>query len=310
MNVLVTGGTGFVGREVVAQLLAAGHRPTLLVRSRQGPKSARIPQGAVGIEGSLFDVEHLDNQLLPIDAVVHCVGIISEVRDQTFERIHVEATGHLVAAAVRAGVGRFVHISALGTRKDAVSRYHRTKWAAEELVRGSGLGWTILRPSLIYGPDDKFINLFARMSRWSPVLPVMGSGQGLMQPVAVETVAQAAARALTEPGAVGRTFDLCGRERLTFDEVLDVILEVTGRRRWKWHLPMPLARLQAAMFEWSFPTLLGQAPPLNRDQLIMLQENNIGDPEPAATLFRSDIQPFKDGIRGFCGSAPRRRGGA
>jgi NADH dehydrogenase len=293
VNVFVTGGTGFVGREVVARLLAAGHCPTLLQRRHPAP----TPEGAQGVLADLFDTDSIAKHLLSADAVVHCVGIISEVRDQTFERVHIEATRHLVAAATRAGVRRFVHISALGTRPNAVSRYHRSKWEAEGLIRASGLDWTILRPSLIYGRHDQFTNLFARLSRWSPVIPVMGSGRGLLQPVAVEVVATAAVRALTTPGAVGGTFDLCGRERMTFLAVLDAILEVTGRRRWKWPIPMPVARLQAAVLEWLFPVFLGQAPPLNRDQLVMLQEDNVGDPEPAAKLFGLRFESFRDGLR-------------
>ncbi|PYK98025.1 MAG: hypothetical protein DME19_14010, partial [Verrucomicrobia bacterium] len=172
----------------------------------------------------------------------------------------------------------------------------RSKWAAEEMVRRSGLAWTMFRPSIIYGPNDGFVNLFARIAKFSPVLPVMGSGKSRLQPVAVEEVAACFVRALQEPRSAGRTFDLCGNEVFTLEELLDLILEVRGRKRMKLHVPWPLARCQAAFLEFVFPRLLGRAPPLNRDQLIMLQEDNVGDPKPAMELFGLKPTSFREGI--------------
>lgn len=190
-------------------------------------------------------------------------------------------------------------MSALGTRPNARSRYHQTKWAAEEEVRNSGLDFTIFRPSLIYGPEDDFVNLFARMARWSPVLPVMGSGSARLAPILVAEVARGFVGALNHPAAVGRTFDLCGTETLTFPEILRTILRVMNRRRWLVHAPLGLARVQAATLEFAFGTLLGKPPPLNRDQIIMLQEDNVGDPAPAQSLFGLRTTTFADGIRAF-----------
>ncbi|MFM7816561.1 MAG: complex I NDUFA9 subunit family protein, partial [Verrucomicrobiota bacterium] len=133
-------------------------------------------------------------------------------------------------------------------------------------VRASGLDWTIFRPSLIYGPGDGFVGLFARMAEWSPVLPVIGTGQSRVQPVAVEDVGHCFASAPTTPAAVGRTFDLCGPRSYPFDRVIRMILEATGRHRGVVHLPLPIARLQAGILESVFPRILDQAPPLNRDR--------------------------------------------
>lgn len=298
MKVLVTGGTGFVGRAVLAALTEAGHGVRVLVRR---PDSARVRElvGRFGVEpvtGDVLAPERLRAAVSGCEAVIHLVGIISEVGRNTFENAHTEATQNVVAAARAGGVGRLVHMSALGTRPDAVSRYHQTKWAAEEAVRGSELAWTIFRPSLIYGAEDQFTNRFARLARWSPVLPVPGSGRGRLQPVSVEAVALAFVRALGEPAAIGRTFDLCGPERLTFEEVLDAILAATGRRRWKVHVPLGLARGAARVLEGVFPRLLGQGAPLNRDQLVMLQEDNVGDPSPANELFRLPVETFREGL--------------
>src|SRR5690606_6225354 len=183
-----------------------------------------------------------------------------------------------------AGVRRFIHMSALNTRPDAPSRYHRTKWAAEEYVRGSGLDWTIFRPSLIESPHGGFAELFRRMSRWLPAVPVIGNGQSLVQPIGLEKVAKAFAGALEGPASIGRTFDLCGPERLTFEELVRRILDGTGRRRAIVHIPRPIAMAQAVVLERVFP-MVGMAPPLNRDQILMLEEDNVGDGEPANRLF-------------------------
>jgi NADH dehydrogenase len=295
MRVFVTGGTGFVGRAILARLAGRGHPARALVRSGRQPRA-----GLPGVEwaaGALLDGAGLVPLLRGCDAVIHLVGIISEAGPQTFERIHTEGTRSVVGAAQRAGVARFIHMSALGTRPGAASRYHRTKWAAEEIVRGSGLAWTIFRPSLIYGPGDGFTNLFARLSRWSPVLPVMGAGTARLQPVGVGAVSQAFVGALERPESTGRTYDLAGAERLTFNEVLAVILAALGRRRFMLHLPLPLARAQAALLETVCPALLRRPPPLNRDQILMLQEDNVGEPAPADALFGLRHEPFGEALR-------------
>ncbi len=292
MNVLVSGGSGFVGCEIVRQLVAAGHRVRVLSRGFR-----RLDPAVRSVRGSVLDTGSLPEACAGCDAVVHLVGIISEIGGQTFERVHVDGTRNILAAARAAGVPRFIHMSALGTRPDAVARYHRTKWAAEESVRASGLDWTLFRPSLVFGPGDHFVGLFARISRWSPVLPVMGDGQALLQPVAVDEVARCFVGALTEPRSIGRTFDLCGSERLSFDAVLDAILAATGRHRMKLHIPLPIARLQAAVMEVVFPRVFRRPSPLNRDQLIMLSEDNVGDPVPASQMFRYRPTGLRAGLR-------------
>jgi NADH dehydrogenase len=187
-------------------------------------------------------------------------------------------------------------MSALGTRPNAASRYHQTKWAAEELVRHSGLEWTIFRPSLIYGPQDQFINLFAKIIRLSPVVPLLGDPRVRFQPVSVEAVAAAFAGSLGEARPFGQTYDLCGPEDLTLAEIVDQIQAVLGKQRKKLHVPLGLARCQAACLELLFPHLLRKAPPLNRDQLLMLQEEHVGNPQRANELFKLPPVSFREGI--------------
>jgi uncharacterized protein YbjT (DUF2867 family) len=294
MKVFLTGGTGFVGREVVRQLHSAGHTIRLLTRTRSG--ASGTGEFLETYPGDITNPASLDGALEGFDAVIHLVGIISEVGDASFENIHIRGTRSILAAAKRSGVSRFIHMSALGTRENAVSRYHQTKWAAEEAVRHSGLESTVFRPSLIYGQGDQFINLFARLVRLSPVVPLLGRPGALLQPVAVESVARAFVGALTRPASISGTYDLCGAKRMTLRELVEAIETAMGRRRWNVQVPMPVARVQASFLEWFYPALFKKAPPLNRDQLQMLQEDNIGDPEPANQLFDLPARKFAEDI--------------
>jgi NADH dehydrogenase len=301
MRILVTGATGFVGREIVPQLHEAGHSIRILARRRTSPRvqEAITRYGAEVHPGDVLDATSLDGAVNGMEAVIHLVGIISEVGASTFENVHMRGTGNIVTAARQSGARRFLHMSALGTRPNAASHYHQTKWAAEELVRHSGLGFTIFRPSLIYGPQDQFINLFARIIRLSPVVPLMGSPRARFQPVSVQAVAAAFARSLGEPKAIGQTYDLCGPETLTLSEIVDRIMEVLQRRRLKLQVPLGLARCQAAFLEFVFRRVLRKASPLNRDQLLMLQEDNVGNPQPANELFGLRPVPLREGVAAY-----------
>ena len=249
--------------------------------------------------GNVLDSESLRDAFSGIEAVIHLVGIISEIGDQTFENVHVRGTRNVVFAAQDANVGHFIHMSALGARPGARSRYHQTKWQAEEQVRQSGLGWTVFRPSIIYGPGDGFMNLLAAIIRYSPIVPILGGGKTKFQPVPVKSVGTAFVKALGEPRAIGETYDLCGPETFTFDELVDEILSIQGKHRMKLHVPAGVARLQAAVLEWVFPKVMRQPPPLNRDQLLMLQEDNVGNPQPANALFGLKPVSFREGAGAY-----------
>lgn len=299
MKVLLTGGTGFVGSAVLERLCADGHEVVLLARHPDSASSLQANQRHANVSVVAGDILKPDTLVAAIngcDAVVHLVGIIAEAGPATFERIHHEGTRNVVEATRNSGVQRFVHMSALGTRPDAVARYHRSKWEAEECVRSSGLAWTLFRPSIIYGPGDGFVNLFVKMARWLPVMPVMGDGENQFQPVPVTDVAKCFSASLCLEESIGECFDLCGPQRLSFVEVLRTILRVTGRNRSLVHIPLPLARVQASAFEFVYRTVLRKPPPLSHDQLIMLQEDNVGNPEWANTLFNLQPEPFATGI--------------
>lgn len=293
--VFVTGSTGFVGRAVVEALLAHGHRVRCLVRPGSEPRLAPR-EGVEAVAGDVTTPAGLAAAVRGADAVVHLVGIIRERRGRgvTFERLHTEATRHVLAAAQAAGAQRLVHMSALGTRAGAGSRYHQTKWAAEEAVRASGLDWTIFRPSVIFGPGDGFVTLVARLVRWFPIVPVIGDGRNRFQPVAVETVAAGFARAIERPASVGRVFEVGGPRPYTFDEILDEVGAALGRPRVpKLHHPVGLMAPLVRLLE-GIPTF-----PLSSDQLLMLGEDNTCDPAPFLGAF--DLAPidFATGIRAY-----------
>jgi len=298
MKVFVTGGTGFVGGEIVHELHQAGHSVRILVRrASSAPIVEDQDRNKTDLHiGNILNTNCLQGALAGIDAVIHLVGIISEVGQSTFENVHVRGARNVIAAAQQQGVSRFVHMSALGTRPHATSRYHQTKWIAEEMLRRSGLNYTIFRPSLIFGPRDHFVNLFAKIIRLSPIVPILGRRDAKFQPVAIESVAAAFANSLTKSESIGQTYDLAGPQTFTMSEIIDQILATVNRNRLKLRVPAAMARLQAAFLEFLFPKILRKPAPLNHDQLVMLQEDNVGNPQPANDLFALKLVSFREGI--------------
>jgi NADH dehydrogenase len=291
MKIFIAGGTGFVGGHLTAELLKRGHELVLLSHGRSISQQA----GVSFVQGDVTDQESYLPAVKGCDAMVNLVGIIREfpARGITFERLHVEATANMVAAAQRSGVLRYLQMSALGTRLDAVSAYHQTKWRGEELVRGSGLAWTIFRPSLIFGPEDAFVNMLAANLRLAPIMPTMGDGTYRLQPIHADDVARCYADALEKPETVGQVYELCGQDRLTYRELLDVIAEALGKGH-PWKPALPLAVMQPII-----KILQGiSAFPITSDQLQMLLEENICNGSWRETFPFEPIR-FQEGIRAY-----------
>jgi uncharacterized protein YbjT (DUF2867 family) len=284
-KVLVTGGSGFVGRYIIRELVAGGYVPSCLVRSPEKLLSVLAPEQQPTLQvvvGDVFDSYALEEGARGCSAAIHLIGIIDEQpgRGVTFERMHVDATRVVMEACSRAGIRRYVHMSALGTRPLAVSRYHRTKWTAEELVRGSGLDWTIFRPSLIHGPDGEFMqmmNFFCTHPFRVPVLPYFGNGRALVQPISVLDVAECFVKSLAMPETVGQTFDLAGPDRFTWRELYDLCAQAfVGHRRLKLGIPTPLAKLTAKTIVPRLPAWL-MPYKYNVSQVQMSQEDSTSD---------------------------------
>ncbi len=301
MKVFVTGGTGFVGRELVQQLVAAGHEPVCLVRPGS---EGKLPdcQGLTARLGDVTAPASLDGALRGCQAVIHLVGIIRELaaRGQTFDRLHRQGTANMVAAAETQRIVRFVHMSSNGVKEDAATDYYRSKWQAEQVLRRSGLRWTIFRPSVIFGAEDDFCNRLAELIRRLPVVPVIGDGRYRIAPVAVEDVAAGFVAALQLPASEQQVYHVCGRDSYTFNELLDRIGSALGCRRVrKAHHPLLLVRPLIA----SLQTLPGF--PLTSDQLTMLLAGNVCDPRHWTDTFGIEPRPFAAAIRQQLATSPR-----
>jgi uncharacterized protein YbjT (DUF2867 family) len=292
-RIFVTGATGFVGHAVVRALLAHGFLVRCLVR----PGSEALLKGFESIDrvpGDVLEPDGLSPSVEGCAAVIHLVGIIREQRASgvTFDRLHTQATANMLGVARQAGVKRYIQMSAVGTRSGAVSRYHRTKWQAEEVVRASALDWTIIRPSLIFGPGDEFISVLARMIRRLPAVPVLGDGQYQVQPVGVEQVAEGFARALRLPMTVAQTYEVGGPEAYRFVDLLDKIGSALGLPRVrKVHVPLGLIKTMTRSFGW-LPFF-----PVTMDQLIMLEEGNVTDPSRFYADFGITPEPIAVGLK-------------
>lgn len=296
-RVFVTGATGFVGRSVIHALRTEGYGVRCLVR--RGSEADLRGFGAIErVEGNVLVPGTLEAAITGCDTALHLVGIIREQpsRGVTFERVHVDGTANVLAAATAAGVRRFLHMSALGTRAAARSRYHRTKWTAEEAVRSSGLAWTIFRPSVIYGRGDGFVSMLAGMVSRLPVVPVIGDGRQRLQPVPVEQVAEAFARAVKLPATVKQVVEVAGPDAVTMVELLDMIGAALGRRRvLKAHVPLGLMRVMARLFH-RVPSF-----PITPDQLLMLGEENTCDARPFFSTFGVTPVPLRAGLERMLG---------
>ena len=286
-EVLVTGGTGFVGTHVCRALIARGLVPRLLVRpGSEDLVPADVRERGRITPGDVTDRESVENAAQGTTAVVHLAGIIREFPERkiTFERLHVAATRNAVDAAVRWNIPRFVQMSALGARAGGPTGYFDSKGRAEEYVRRSGLAWTIFRPSVIFGPGDQFISELGRLLRVAPFLPVPGDGRYSLQPVFVGDVAKGFADAILRPGTAGREFEVGGPERLSYIELLDRIAASIGHRARKIYVPLSFLRPAVRRLE-RFEKF-----PLTTEQLEMLLAGNTCDHRPFYTAF--DFTPL------------------
>ena len=264
-NVLVVGGSGFIGRHLVAALAARGVRVTVPSRRRERAKHLILLPTVEVVEADVFARGTLARLAAGKQAVINLAGILHG----DFQRVHVELPQAVVNACRVAGVRRVLHVSSLGASRDAPSDYQRSKALGEEAVlAASDLDATVFRPSIVFGPEDRFINLFAQLSRFLPVLALAGA-RAQFQPIYVGDVAQLMAAALDEPETFGRRFDLCGLRRYTLRELVEYVCAVTGRRRLVIGLPGWASWLQA----WALEHLPGRL--MTRDNLRSMQVPNI-----------------------------------
>jgi uncharacterized protein YbjT (DUF2867 family) len=280
MKVFLTGATGFVGKHMLRRLLDEGHSVRALVRDPA--QAANSAQGSVEfLAGDVVSGAGLDAAIAGCDAAIHLVGIIVEKGANTFEAVHHIGTRNVVEAAKRAGVRRFIHMSAVGVRPDGVAEYQTSKWKGEEEVRQSGIPYCILRPSLIFGPGDGFVTQMTEIMRKSPFFrTVPGDGSPRFRPIFIEDVTFCFARALVTEAATNQTIELGGADELSLNEVLAEIARCAGVRKPAAHIPMPLTLLGAAVLQTILPD-----PPVTTGQLRMLKEGSSCDIGPMQRIF-------------------------
>jgi NADH dehydrogenase len=285
--VTVLGGSGFIGRYLVQRLARRDWIVRVAVRR---PDRALFlkPMGAVGqitpVAASLRHEASLATAVAGADAVVNLVGILYPSGPQTFAAIHVDGAARAARVAKAAGVKTFVQMSALGADSAAPAEYARSKAAGEQAVRALLPDAVVVRPSIVFGPEDAFFNRFAAMARFFPALPLIGGGKTRFQPVYVGDVAEALLRTVEDAASAGKTYELGGPRIYSFRELLELMLQEIGRRRLLVPVPFAVAKLQAFFLEW-WPV-----PPLTRDQVRLLERDNVVS-GAALTLADLGIRP-------------------
>ena len=275
-NVLLIGGSGFVGRQVASKLVAAGHKVVLPTRRSSYAKDLWVLPSVQVIEANVHDPVVLNDlcQRIGKDGIViNLVGVLHDKHGTPygpgFEKNHVELPRKIITAMTSNHLQRYIHMSALGADVAGCSMYQRSKGAGETLVKNSSLSWTIFRPSVIFGEDDSFINLFGTLQKFAPVMPLAGS-KAKFQPVYVGDVAEAFVRSINMTQTIGRTYDLVGSKVYTLAGLVKFAGEKVNKSSWIVPIPRVLGYLQAFMLElMPGPTLM------SRDNLASMQQDNV-----------------------------------
>lgn len=296
MRIFLTGATGFIGTHLRRAFVRDGHQVAGLTR---GPREEE--EGVTWVQSDVNDQDRLAEGMHGCEAVVHLIGIITEQGEQTFQRMHAQATEHVLSAMRRTKLRRLLHMSALGAGPRQPTEYFRTKWAAEELVRASAIDYTIFRPSTVFGPGDGFVSTLVTQLRRFPVIPIIGKGNYPMAPISVHAVVQAFLQALSLDGpATAKTFELCGPEVLTFEQIVTLIADHLGIKKARAHLPVSLVNLGIDLLRFMHITS-----PITRDQLDMLLLGSVCADHGAIQVFDLPHITLAEGIREYVRPARR-----
>jgi NADH dehydrogenase len=267
-SVCVLGGTGFVGRHIVRLLCAQGMSVRAPTRSTGKAQQFLSSFPVESVTADVHDAAQLARLFEGMDAVINLVGILHEQHGETFQRAHVELPRKVTMAAKQAKVARLLHMSALNAAPDGPSAYLRSKGEAELQVLSSGLQVTVFRPSVIFGAGDSFLNMFAKLAKWAPVMP-LACADAKFQPVWVENVAQAYVHCLDDAASIGQRYDLCGPQVYTLRELVSFAAACRGHHPLIVPLPGPLAYAQASVMEW-LPVKL-----MTRDNYHSMQQDSV-----------------------------------
>lgn len=268
-QILVLGGTGFIGRHLCEQLIRAGHRVTVPTRKLENAREIQMLPGLLPIACDVHDAQQLSQAAAGHDVLINLVAILHGSAAE-FERVHVKLVHTIVQACKAAGIKRVIHMSSLGAAEDAPSQYSRSKWRGDQVLLQSGLDVTLLRPSVVFGAGDRFLNMFASLQRVFPIMP-LACADAQFQPVWVQDVAQAVLAVLAQDKSNAHpVYELVGEQIFTLRQIVQLAGLCAGVSRPVIGLPAALAQLQATMMEFMpGPTLL------SRDNLASMQRPNI-----------------------------------
>lgn len=286
-RVTVFGGSGFIGRAIVRLLTQQGAMVTVGCTDVEAAKSLKtmgMPGQVAVVKADVLNKDAVSRALTGADHVVNLVGLLAPHGRHSFSKVHADAPGMIAAGAAAAGVRSLVQVSAIGADADSKSAYARTKAAGEENARKAFPDTVVLRPSVVFGPDDGFFNRFADLAAKAPAMPLIGGARTLFQPVYVDDVAAAVLAVLGQSKTAGKTYELGGPDVVSLRKVMTIVMEQTQRQRPFVPLPFWLARVQARFLE------LLPNPPLTRDQVTLLQSDNVVA-EDALTLADLGIEP-------------------
>jgi uncharacterized protein YbjT (DUF2867 family) len=289
MRIAITGGTGFVGQHLARQLAAEGHELVLLSRgvNRRDADIVAGPHIHV-VATDLADETVLEKAFTGCDAVAHCAGINREIGEQTYQRVHVEGTRHVVNAARRAGVRRITLMSFLRARPDCGSAYHESKWAAEEVVRSSGLDYTIVKAGMVYGRGDHMLDHLSHSFHTFSVLATVGLRQKAIRPLAIEDLVLLLRGALIDGRLTRQTVALPGAEQLFLSEAARRVAQVLGRRIYVVPAPVWFHYILGQMFEWTM-----KVPLVAKAQVRILSEGVI-EPATPCEAIPADLAPARN----------------
>jgi uncharacterized protein YbjT (DUF2867 family) len=276
MMILITGATGYIGRHLVSRLVAQGERPRCLVRNIKRAASI-LPAGTLEfVQGDTTSPASLETAVQGVDTIVHAAFITADQKQSAgnhYQETNVQGTANLVEAAKKAGVKRILVISGLGTKPDKPGSYMQGRYLAEKMVKESGLDWTIIQPSVLFGKDAPFIKGLTDLIRTAPVVPLIGGGKVMFQPIYVEDVVTVIIKVLQEPERTkNKTYTIGGPAYYSFTQVIDALLQAMHKKRIKVPTPTPLVGIGAAVMEAVLPK-----PPLTKAAMTLFTFDNTTD---------------------------------
>ena len=274
--ILITGATGYIGHYLVARLVALGERPRCLVREMDRAKRILPADKVELVQGATISPASLDAAVQGVDTIVHAAFLTADRKQSTgneYEKTNVQGTAYLIQAAKKAGVKRVIEIGGLGTRPDKPGSYMQGRYLAEKMLKESGLDWTIIQPSVLFGKNAPFIKGLVDLIRTSPIVPLIGGGKIMFQPIYVEDVVTVIIKVLEDPvSTANKTYTIGGPAYYSFTQIIDALLQATHKQRIKVPAPTSLVGIGAAVMEAVLPK-----PPLTKAAMGLFTFDNTTD---------------------------------